>query len=988
MSARKALYAPYRELGLVCDGPCASIVHSQGTADFITTTINAGRTLHLYDISLRLILVSRPFPSYWPSSPISFLAAAHDLTFCALEHKIGVLKRFRPVGLWAGHEQGIRRLLVMGDVLLSACEQKVVVWRIPASEKGEVSTTGKMETEIALPNGFNVSAMAHPPTYINKVLLGSTDGSVILVNVRTGNLVHRFNGFGSYVTCLRPSPVLDVVAVGLEDGQIVLHNFRVDETVFAFHHTADKDGGSTHAVSCISFRTDGDESLVSADMAGNFYSWDLNTKMVRSHVRHVHNGGIRLTQYLQGEPLLVTAGADNTIKVHLFDEKDGEARVLRAREGHRLPPSLVRFCGYNGMSMVSTGLDRDLRIVSMWKEERNRAFAQKNVDKKGARSKKRKRKQAGVEKGDVRHDLIQKLPPVVSIASSDIRLRDEDFANIVTVHEGLEQVYTWRMQNGATHQHVLTPPEGPVKYQLSFRRSQTSNPAKKKKKSKPERKKRELKHATCAALSLCGNYALAGSHDGRIHSYNLQSGLHQGVYEDSSLPSNAVQKKKEEEEHSRPLWRRAHDSCVVGLAVDACGDHLISAGRSDKTIKFWNLHAREELGEPIRAPASIIRMQWCQSSDLLAVACSDFNIYVYDGATRNLARKFVGHLSPLADFSFDPKGRRIVSASADSTIRTWDLPSGRLIDTLACSDVPTSIAVAPGGEYIASTHVNSLGISLWVDSSKFRSLRFLEQNREDEDRITIVDTDEDEESQDNLAGQNAEDPEEGNSKAKLATSPPKETEQPQPLSENLATLSSKPLTHWTTLSNLQAIKDRNKPVEAPKKPANAPFFLPTVKGLSFGFDVKVDEGESKIKPSKRKKRKKAKKSQDGEEEDAWTNSQFGRLVAREQFNSAAQLLRRLDASGVDLELQTLEGALSRKNAARYFIEALSSPRDFELTQAHLGLFLQAHGMDLAKDPGGGAYLEQLAEAQNEGWTGLRETMSSVATLSIYFTTEL
>eukprot|EP00892_Ulva_mutabilis_P007619 jgi/Ulvmu1/5229/UM022_0022.1 len=51
---------------------------------------------------------------------------------------------------------------------------------------------------------------------------------------------------------------------------------------------------------------------------------------------------------------------------------------------------------------------------------------------------------------------------------------------------------------------------------------------------------------------------------------------------------------------------------------------------------------------------------------------------------------------------------------------------------------------------------------------------------------------------------------------------------PTPLQDGLVTLSGDPLSKWDALVHLDAIKARNKPEEAPKKPESAPFFLPTM----------------------------------------------------------------------------------------------------------------------------------------------------------------
>ena len=58
-----------------------------------------------------------------------------------------------------------------------------------------------------------------------------------------------------------------------------------------------------------------------------------------------------------------------------------------------------------------------------------------------------------------------------------------------------------------------------------------------------------------------------------------------------------------------------------------------------------------------------------------------------------------------------------------------------------------------------------------------------------------------------------------------------ETKSSAQLAEEIVTLSSMPQSFWQNLLNLELIKERNKPTEAPAAPEQAPFFLPTVPGL-------------------------------------------------------------------------------------------------------------------------------------------------------------
>ena len=54
--------------------------------------------------------------------------------------------------------------------------------------------------------GCTPTCVAHPATYLNKVLVGSAEGGLQLWNVATGKRIYAFQGWGSAVTCVAPSP--------------------------------------------------------------------------------------------------------------------------------------------------------------------------------------------------------------------------------------------------------------------------------------------------------------------------------------------------------------------------------------------------------------------------------------------------------------------------------------------------------------------------------------------------------------------------------------------------------------------------------------------------------------------------------------------------------------------------------------------------------------------------------------------------------------
>ena len=57
--------------------------------------------------------------------------------------------------------------------------------------------------------------------------------------------------------------------------------------------------------------------------------------------------------------------------------------------------------------------------------------------------------------------------------------------------------------------------------------------------------------------------------------------------------------------------------------------------------------------------------------------------------------------------------------TVDCQIRTWDVPTGQLIDQFRTSSIPTSVTLSPNDQFLATSHVDELGIYLWSNMNSF-----------------------------------------------------------------------------------------------------------------------------------------------------------------------------------------------------------------------------------------------------------------------------
>ena len=143
----------------------------------------------------------------------------------------------------------------------------------------------------------------------------------------------------------------------------------------------------------------------------------------------------------------------------------------------------------------------------------------------------------------------------------------------------------------------------------------------------------------------------------------------------------------------------------------------------------------------------------------------------------------------------------MITASMDCLVKVWDLPSGKLIDCFKFENAPTSICYSPTSEFLATTHVNELGIFLWSNKTLYSHvpLKQLADDYEPEISIAMPNTNtQDGNQQDldeiekDLTGDDLDD-------YKSYTSP-------EQLAFELVTLSLLPESRWKNLVYLDIIK--------------------------------------------------------------------------------------------------------------------------------------------------------------------------------------
>ncbi|KAH9843207.1 Utp21-domain-containing protein [Rhodofomes roseus] len=926
-ASQPRLFAPFRALGLITnDVPFVMQTRShKGATD--------GPRIHL------VTCLGRSW-AMWEGGKIGLLFVGPDaperITCLAMEgnsvwaasgpHVIQYIRGKEVGRLTNPLETNIASVLVLGSQLLALTEDgtRMLVWNVDS---------GELAANVQFDSDFVATTMLHPSTYLNKILVGSSQGNMQLWNIKTQTKIHTFS-FSSLatkstkqvnqppaaITALVQSPAIDVVGIGFSSGEISVYDVRADERLMKMTM---QDG----AIRSMSFRSDGQPVLASASTNGHIALWDLNSGGQLLHLmRGAHDGAVTAVEWVPGQPLLISSGDDNSIKQWFFESPTAPPRLLKFRSGHHAPPHLIRYYGDDGKQLLTASTDRSLRCTSVVRDSRSFEMSQGHLAKKAT---------------SLSIPLTSlKFPPVIAIAYSTTRAKDWD--DILTGHAEETFARTWTTKDKKLGKHVFGFGDGG-------------------KKGAP------VGAVTAVCVSACGNFGLTTSSTGAVYMYNMQSGILRKTFSVGACPPEAASRPSPSS--TTTSKKKSQERCMTGLATDALNSVVI-ASTLDGTVNFFDFHTAK-LEKTLVLPCSALSIALHRDSGLLAVVCDDRVVRLVDIETRIVVRELRGHRGRVLDLTFSPDSRWLVTTSLDSIIRTFDIPTGRLIDAFRTPSVATSVAFSPTNDFLATSHTDSVGVYLWANRAQYSDVTF--QSVSDEENVMNV-------SLPSMQGTAEDEALEALSSLTLVgqEKPTDVFLMPPHLDGDLVTLSLLPRSRWQTLLNFEVIQQRNKPKEPPKEPEKAPFFLPTLPGVEERFTIQepqIQEAE-KSKTQTKRLQKAA----------AVSESTFHKKLAAADPDSDYEdffaYAKTLSPAAMDLELRSLVTLDDFRMFLAALTSRLKSHRDFEAVQTFQSVFLRMHGDVFVSNPELQQEVETLRAVQRKESEKLLELLaSSMGTLS-------
>eukprot|EP01100_Stratorugosa_tubuloviscum_P008706 TRINITY_DN361_c1_g1_i1.p1 TRINITY_DN361_c1_g1~~TRINITY_DN361_c1_g1_i1.p1 ORF type:complete len:1082 (+),score=400.70 TRINITY_DN361_c1_g1_i1:171-3416(+) len=950
----KCLFRPFFALGFFCDQVPFVLGYTRKNIYVITSTASFFQKFSLPKLARKF--VSNELPS-----PITSLCYYNNLIFAAYDNSI-FSQGSNQINFktFTEHKNDIIILFLMGSTLISIDKKsKLICWQTLGND-----LILKKITKVNLRNGTakrdvdRVVAACHPATYVNKIIVATQIGQLMLWNIRTNTLLYTFKGWNCSITCLESSTAIDVIAIGLLDGRIILHNIKTDSTITIFQDTA----GS---ITCLSFCSTWLPILASSNDKGQIVFWNLKSRSLIDVLPNAHLESIAKIEFLQNQNILISSSKDNSIKTwHIetsvqqnqtIDEIISlKIRLLESKAGHAQPPTFAKFAFENKIYSTSKG-DRTLREFYIYKtnsiefsqflKKKNRAAIKLHLDTDSSR-----------------------CPPITEFDFCPPN--NVGWDNFVSCHTKsdcisssmLSHLQTWDSKSKKLGKFKLFP---------TYAKSKEQN-------------------FTCVVMSTCGNSCFAGTDLGKIFKYNIQSGILR----------------------AETKYKYSHEKEIAGIRVNLLTTIVIS-GSHDGFLKFWDANNLDLLDSIyFNGPISLVKL--FIDNSMIAIVVSSRIVHIIDGNLKTVIRKFAISSESVQDIIFTPDCKYLIIATTDAVIRTYDIAAGFFVSIFKTDEPVTSMSFSPSSEFLLTTHKNRKGLYLWVNEAHFLNINLnpvfdndfnkkkkielpanvaelqtsIENERPEENK-NDNDNDNDNESNDNesnkeIKKKSIDNIELKSDNQKIYNNIPIELVKENEKS-NLITFSTAPRPQWLTLYNLEYLMQKNKIFEKQKERKTAPFFLTT----QPGFEPKFLIANQKINTEELNIEKNLNLVNNNNVPSLITiikeSIKKGNVKTIEDFlatTSPIYLEQQIKSIVIDINSkETNEEAII---FLKFIKSQLENNNNFELIQSLLASFLRNHIENILKRKDLINLIEQISKIHNENWTRLESTIMETLCLINYF----
>ncbi|MBC7925206.1 MAG: PD40 domain-containing protein [Bryobacteraceae bacterium] len=132
---------------------------------------------------------------------------------------------------------------------------------------------------------------------------------------------------------------------------------------------------------------------------------------------------------------------------------------------------------------------------------------------------------------------------------------------------------------------------------------------------------------------------------------------------------------------------------------------LIASGKSDGTVRIWNLQNRQMIAAPaIGHTKAVSALAFSRGGTRLVSGSEDSTVRIWNTPSgQPLGQPLKGHQGRVTSVNFSADSRRIVSGASDQTLRQWEARTGQPIGpVLQTYDAFQKVTYSPDGASIAS----------------------------------------------------------------------------------------------------------------------------------------------------------------------------------------------------------------------------------------------------------------------------------------------
>lgn len=146
-----------------------------------------------------------------------------------------------------------------------------------------------------------------------------------------------------------------------------------------------------------------------------------------------------------------------------------------------------------------------------------------------------------------------------------------------------------------------------------------------------------------------------------------------------------------------------HAGKVLTVAFSDDTRYIVSGGM-DCQVKVAHVEAFRPYAHFRNHIEPILSVAWDPrpSSPFFASASLDRTTSMWSLSSPTILRLFIGHTLPVTNIVFSKDGSSLLSASSDSTLRIWDIGTGKMISKFQCGrSIPLTIDVHPNNQFVA-----------------------------------------------------------------------------------------------------------------------------------------------------------------------------------------------------------------------------------------------------------------------------------------------